>query len=310
MMRDSGYSVIELLIASAILFAISGVVLGLLHDGLAGVPVLEETTDLQQRARVVSDALASELRAAAAGTPSGALSRYFAPVEPHRPSDPVGCASADVVTLRYVPAGGAHATLAQPLSPGVPIAVLESARCPANTIACGFVADTTVVVFDEAGNASFANVDAIGPGVLTVSDIAPARSVSYPAGSEIAEAVQVMFFLDASARQLRRTEGGGTFVVADNVTGVSFEYLSETMSLLPLSQFTDGPFVGGGAAAFDADLLRISLIRATVRLETGVDAMRGTDTTLFARPGTATGRRTIPDIVQRIDVALRNRNEP
>ena len=27
---------------------------------------------------------------------------------------------------------------------------------------------------------------------------------------------------------------------------------------------------------------------------------------MFARPGTATGRRTIPDIVVRVDVALRN----
>ena len=36
-----GYTLIELLIASAILLMVSGAVLGLLHDGLVAAPVLE-----------------------------------------------------------------------------------------------------------------------------------------------------------------------------------------------------------------------------------------------------------------------------
>jgi len=308
MNRQSGFSVIELLVASAILFAVSGVVLTLVNNGLGGTAVIEETTDLQQRARVVSEALTGELRAAAAGTPSGALSRYFAAVEPRRPSDPVGYASGNVLTVRYVPPGGAHARLAQPLSPASPAAILDITGCPLNTVACGFVANTTAVVFDTIGNASVVNVDAIGPGILTVSDLAVGRSITYPAGSEIAEASQVTFFLDAPARQLRRVEAGGTFVVADNVTALAFEYRRSDMTPLSLSQLMDGPFVGGGSAAFDADLTQVAAIRATVRLETGVDSMRGTDTRLFSRPGTATGTRTIPDAELRIDVSLRNRN--
>jgi hypothetical protein len=308
MRRQAGYSVVELLVASAILFAISGAVLNLLNDGLIGTPVLEESTDLQQRARIVAEALAGELRAAAAGTPTGPLSRYFAAVEPRRPADPVGHAAADVLTLRYVPSGGAHARLAQPLAPASPVVVLDIAGCPANTIACGFVANTTAIVFDTSGHASVVNVDAIGPGVLTISDTAGGRSVAYAAGCEIAEASQVTFFLDAAARQLRRIEAGGAFVVADNVTALAFDYMRSDMTPLPLSQLADGPFIGGGAAAFDADLLQVATVRATVRLETGVDAMRGANTALFSRPGTATGIRTIPDIIQRIDVAVRNRN--
>ena len=84
-MSRTGYSLIELVIASAIMLTVSGAVLGLVHDGLAGTPILEETTDVHQRARVVADAVAADLRAAAAGTPSGPLSRHFAAVEPRRP---------------------------------------------------------------------------------------------------------------------------------------------------------------------------------------------------------------------------------
>jgi hypothetical protein len=51
---------------------------------------------------------------------------------------------------------------------------------------------------------------------------------------------------------------------------------------------------------------RIRTVRATLRLETGVDAMRGSDPRFFARPGTAVTRRVIPDIVARVDVSLRN----
>jgi prepilin-type N-terminal cleavage/methylation domain-containing protein len=305
--RERGFSLIELLVASAVLCVISGLVVHLLHDGLAGTPILEETTDLHQRARVVSDAIASELRAAAAGTPSGALSRYFAAVEPRWPSDPLGVASADVLTIRYSPPGAAHARLAQPLATGAGLVVLDIAGCPANTTACGFVANTTAVIFDASNNASFVHIDAIGPGVLTISDVAGGRAVSYAAG-EIAEALQVTFSFDSTTRQLRRSEGAASFVVADNVTGVTFDYFADGLTLLPLAQLADGPFLGSGATVFDADLLRVAAIRATVRLETGIDSMRGVDARLFARPGTATGARTIPDVVRRIDVAIRNRN--
>jgi hypothetical protein len=307
MTRQRGYSVVELLIASAILFTICGAVLGLLHDGLAATPVLEETTDLHQRVRVAVDSIAGELRLAAAGTPAGALSRVFAAVDPRRVSDPPGSAIPGAITLRYVPSRGAHARLAQPLAPGGAVAIVDTAGCPVNTIACGFVAETIAVVFDTTGAADFVQVDAVGPGVLTISDTAGARSTTYAAGAEIAEAVQVTYVHDATARQLRRAEGGGSFVLADNVSGLSFEYFADDLVPVPLAMFADGPFGGAGATAFDTDLPRVRTIRATLRVETGIDSMRGADASLFARPGTATGSRTIPDVTARVEVTLRNR---
>ena len=49
MIREQGFSLDELLVASAVLFAVCGATIGLLHEGLAATPVLEETTDLHQR---------------------------------------------------------------------------------------------------------------------------------------------------------------------------------------------------------------------------------------------------------------------
>ena len=77
--------------------------------------------------------------------------------------------------------------------------------------------------------------------------------------------------------------------MADNVTGVAFEYLDAAMAPMPLARVLGRPIRGAGPTAFDADLLRVRTVRATLRLETGVDNMRGTDPRFFARPGTATG---------------------
>jgi hypothetical protein len=75
---------------------------------------------------------------------------------------------------------------------------------------------------------------------------------------------------------------------------------------MPLSSLTDGPFRGAGLAMFDDDLRRIRTVRVALRLETGVDQLRGADTRLFARPGTAGARRLLPDVATTFEVTPRN----
>lgn len=305
MREERGYTFVELIVASGIVIAVCAAVLGLLHDGLAATPVLEETTDLHQRMRVSIDRLDAEIRAAAAGSPSGSISRFFAAIEPRGPTDAPGTALPSRLTVRYVPHGGAYSRLVQPLVPAAPVAFIETVGCPVGTTACGFNAATTALVFDTTGSADLVSVDAIGPGALTISSVAAGRA-AYPAGSEVVEARQVSFVFDPVARQLRRLEGGGSFVLVDNITALSFQYFAADMSPLPLAIFADGPFVGSGSIAFDADLLRVRTVRATLRMETGVDRLRGSDPRFFTRPGTAIGPRVIPDMVARFDVTLRN----
>lgn len=305
MRGERGYTFIELIVASGILIAVAAAVFSLVHDGLAATPVLEDMTDVHQRMRVSIDRLDAEIRAAAAGSPSGALSRYFAAVEPRAPTDPPGSATPSALTVRYAPHGGAFSRLTQPLAPGAAIAFIDMAGCPVGTTACGFNAGTTAMIFDAAGSADLVSVDAIAPGALTISDVSGGRA-AYAPGSEIVEARQVSFVFDSVSRQLRRLEGGGSFVLVDNITSVTFEYFAGDMTALPLAIFQDGPFIGAGSLAFDADLLRVRTIRTTLRVETGFDRLRGTDPRFFARPGTATGTRVIPDRLARIDVTVRN----
>lgn len=307
MSGQRGSSVVELLVAAAVCMMVCGAILGLLHDALAATPVLEETTDLHQRHRVAADALAADVRAAAAGTPAGWLGPYLAAVEPRGMLDPPGSASDRVLTLRYTTAGGARASLAQPLNPGLTTVALSAAGCPSGTIACGFTAGTRGVLLDAGGFAAFVTIQAIGPGTLVVIDDHPGgRLVPFPSGATIVEATEVTYTFDAAARQLRRAEGGGDFVLADNVIDARFEYFADDATMLPLGILQDGPFQGSGWLTFDRDLARVRTVRASLRFETGEDRMRGLDARLFRRPGTAAGRLFIPDVVSVVDVTLRN----
>lgn len=79
---------------------------------------------------------------------------------------------------------------------------------------------------------------------------------------------------------------------------------------LALPLFTDGPWCPDAASSnrYDADLLRIRLVRITLRVQAQSPAARGLDARLFAQPGAArAATRLVPDLEVRLDVALRNR---
>jgi hypothetical protein len=89
---------------------------------------------------------------------------------------------------------------------------------------------------------------------------------------------------------------------------------------IPYTQLNDGPWCPGlttGAGAplpnrFDADLLRVRLVRVTLRVQVGSDALRGSNSAtqlLFVNPGRAQrAERLVPDQEIRFDVAPPNMN--
>ncbi len=82
------------------------------------------------------------------------------------------------------------------------------------------------------------------------------------------------------------------------------------LARLPLEAFTDGPWCPDGAAPnrYDADLLRIRLVRVTLRVQAQSAAVRGLDALRFGQPGSAREvARLVPDLEVRVDAALRNR---
>lgn len=234
----------------------------------------------------MAERLGADLRAAGSGTPSGPLSARFPAAEPRGLSDAPLSAAPDVLTIRYVPAHASRSRLVQPLEPGAGVAVIETAGCPSQTTACGFTAGANALVFDSSSQMEPLRVEAISTGMLVLAAAAASRAATYPAGAEVTEAVEATYALDTESRQLRRTEGNGTFTVADNVEALTFEWLDERLAVMPLTGFQDGPFQAEGSRMFDADLLRVRAIRATIRVVSG------------------SGR--VPAAVARITVALRN----
>jgi len=81
------------------------------------------------------------------------------------------------------------------------------------------------------------------------------------------------------------------------------------LTRLPASLFADGPWCPDASSQnrYDADLLRIRLVRVVVRIEAQSASVRGTDALLFSRPGS--GRealRLVPDVEGHVDAAVRN----
>src|SRR5581483_10659182 len=55
---------------------------------------------------------------------------------------------------------------------------------------------------------------------------------------------------------------------------------------LPLAMLNDGPWCGGGALQFDADLLRVRAVRVTLRVRSSQAAFRAA-APAFAQPGSS-----------------------
>ena len=76
--------------------------------------------------------------------------------------------------------------------------------------------------------------------------------------------------------------------------------------MLTAGRWSTVPFVAPARLAFDGDLLRIRLVRVTIRLQAAADEVRGRGA-LFARPGRSSSWYShVPDYEVTFDVAPRN----
>jgi prepilin-type N-terminal cleavage/methylation domain-containing protein len=214
-----GFSLLELLIAMAITTTTAGALLSLVIAGQSIARLQPEAADLQQRARIATHVLATELARAGAGIDAGVLAgplaQRFAAVSP----------SADGgLTIWYVSADGAQGTLAGPLAADALVAAI-ALNPPCAGPGCGFADDTTALIFDGSGCHDFARVETAAPSVLVLAAVA--RTCGYAAGAAIAQGEVRTFRVDPSTRQLlRRDEATGVSVpVADHVAAMSVEYL-------------------------------------------------------------------------------------
>jgi len=227
-----------------------------------------------------------------------------------------------------------------------PMQVDTSIGCPRGTQVCGFQQGSTALLFDAAGRFDLVGIlslQAAANSATIEHRQQGAVSFAYAAGASVTEAESHTYYFDRPNQLLRHSDGAHSDVpLIDNVVSVAFEYFGDpsppvmpkppigianclydvagnavsgmtTMGsggaavvALPISMFTDGPWCAAGSNRYDADLLRVRLIRVTLRLAVANTMLRGT-TSDFAVTGKGrSALRQVPDYTIRFDVAPRS----
>ena len=248
--RAGGFSLVELLIAMAVMVTFSSALMSLLLAGQSIARMQPEAADVQQRARIALQTLGAELALAGAGLDrgpqAGALAQYFPPVGP---------SSDGGITIWYISGREAQTTLAAPLVQGATEAPIQhAAHCPASDPGCAFTPASTAIVFDGHGCRDVLRIDEVTATSLQVR--AGSRACGYAQGAAIAQGEVRTYRVDPGTRQLlRRDEATGISVpVLDNVTAMSVEYLDggrRVRVTLRLAAATPNPLVPDLAIVYD-----------------------------------------------------------
>jgi hypothetical protein len=320
---EAGYTLVELLVAAALMTLLTALTCVVLADAKATLDVGSERAGVQQRGRVGLDGLVSTIGSAGAGADRGSLVgpliRWMPPVWPGR-RDRVPTRSA-VTTVRAVPSIP-PATLA--IDAPADAATLDFSRAAACTLPCGFHDRMTVLVLDGLGDFDLYVVTETDGASAQVRHLAGGTGSAYLRGAAVIPVETRTYYWNADRRELRADDGDRSdFPVLDNVVDLVVEYLGDpappqqprpppgvgnclydadgarrawmdslprtagSLSLLTAAQLDDGPWCGSGGTPFDADLLRVRSIRVTLRIEAADAAFRGLDPLWFRNPGVA-----------------------
>jgi len=195
-----GFTVIELLIAAAILALLAGAIAGAAPSARRVFDRVPAELDQQQRGRSAIDALSQVLRSATSIIDSG---------------------DSTSLTVIVPIIGGGRAVLA---GQSVGVFDLASSPCPGAGV-CGFAAGSTAQIADGRGRNDVFTVAAVNAPLrrLTASRVFAA---AYPAGSSIAEIDQYTYRLalqgDGSYSLIRETAAGAIQPMVDFVRDLSF----------------------------------------------------------------------------------------
>jgi prepilin-type N-terminal cleavage/methylation domain-containing protein len=235
MTRERGFSLIEMVVAMALMMVAVGSVFSLLNPAQGAFSTEPEVADLQQRLRVAQNALFTDLVMAGAGAylggQTGSLIYFLPPVRPLRPG---------AATVIYVPTTTAQTTLAQDVGGAGVMKVNAESGCPRNPDGtpqnlCGFRPPMRVLIFDHTGHYDTFTISTVDDATssITVDKPGDALSATYHGGppgtpriATVTEAVIRTYFRKAETNQLVYSDGstGAEIPVVDSVVDVSFEY--------------------------------------------------------------------------------------
>ena len=244
-MSQHGYTVLETVVAMAILLTVVAVAIALVDPSQASFGAQTEAADMQQRLRVAAGALSRDLLMAGAGAYQGVnqgpLGYYFAPVLPYRHGtnrdDPGGIFRTDAITLMSVPPTVAQTTLATNGPSGVSgdIGVNSEAGCPLGEAVCGFKNGMTVLLYDASGDYDTFTIANVQSNVLHVERTGGSLTHAdyQPNTSALVQLANVVYSLKSDASggiyQLTSRDGGtGADVpVVDNLIALKFDYYGD-----------------------------------------------------------------------------------
>jgi len=245
---ESGYSLVELLISSAIMLVVTGAIFGLVSPSQGTATTQPEVSDLQQRSRVASEVLFKELVMAGAGVyqgpVTGSLINFFAPIIPKRLGrvSPDGATDAfdDIITLSYIPNTYSQTTISSPMpNVSAELKVTQRPNCPKGDELCGFELGMDVIVFDATGNFDLFTITEVQDSAAHLQHRGQDLSFPYETGASVTQIVSNTYYWcspingrpcpdDATAWQLRVYDGFNTDVpLVDNVVGLRFEYFGD-----------------------------------------------------------------------------------
>jgi type II secretory pathway pseudopilin PulG len=284
-----GFTLVELLIATALVLAISGALAAALAPLGSAIDRTHANADMDAGTRSVIQQLAADLRLAGSnasiGWPYTRLARVLPPVALLRDLETGAIAlPATAIRITYVPHLAAQGMLNAAVAAGDTMVSLDTAsRCAAGLPACGFRPGDSAVLYTS-GAVATVTIDAVANGAVMLSS---PLAAAFPADAVLAQFSRVTYgtrpVADGSQQLVRVSTGGAEQPMLDNV--VAFTLLSDTGHPL--------------------DAGRVSW---TLRVQAPLPAFRGPAGWLFRRPGTATRSRDwVPDIEHRMVVALRNR---
>lgn len=222
-----GFTVIELLIALAIVMLLAGALAGVVEPAKAVFDRVPAELDLQQRGRTAIDVISNDLRSAGRNVTAMNELGSFADILPaFALTDPDESGEVfSTLTVTTPAVNGAQGILAADQAGAFTALSLGPMLCPNVMEVCGFSAGATAIITDGAGHHDVFEVASTMAGARTVT---PDRALSqaYPAGSAVIEIDQHTFSLagqaDGSFSLIRETAAGAIQPLVDGVASLVF----------------------------------------------------------------------------------------
>jgi hypothetical protein len=242
--RDSGFSLIELVAATAITVVLGGAVIGLVNAMRAVVVTQPEMADLQQRLRAAALQVTGDLLNAGAGLDrtalAGPLAATIPAIVPYRRGaiDDDGRAGVwfrrDAVSVVYVASTAGQAEVAGAVDLGGRLLLAPRPNCgaAAPTAVCGFRVGMRAILLEPRGAYDLVTIESVAAGIIEVSYGAPLAS-AYTSGRAVLAHAAVHTFewaKDATTGVplLSHYDGFATARPAvDHVVAVAFDYFGE-----------------------------------------------------------------------------------